>query len=147
MKKRINSKSRSILITLGVIIFVVLVALVKTTAAERKWQPLEPMANRVAALKAGGQPLVVYFHSPDCSSCAQVQKALDHTYPEFKDRITLLDIDVTNRRERSFVDATGVITTPTLLLIDAEGNEKLVVGEISPAALRDELSALAGGAP
>ncbi len=142
-----NLKTRSLLITLAVILFVVLVALLKNAAAERRWLGFEPAAGRVAALKNAGQPLVVYFHSPDCSSCAQVQTALDQVYPEFQDKVALLALDVTNGRERAFVDASGVITTPTLLFVDSSGAEKLVAGEISPQALRAELTILAGGAP
>ncbi len=147
MIKHTNTKNRSILITLAVILFVVLVALLKNMAAERRWLRLEPVADQVAALKAAGSPLVVFFHSPDCSSCAQVQDALDRVYPEFNDSIALLDLDVTNRRERPFVEANGVITTPTLLFINSSGAEKLFTGEISPEALRAELTALAGGTP
>lgn len=147
MKQVTNPITRSILITLGMILFVVLVALLKNTAAERRWLRLEPVADQVAALKAAGQPLVVYFHSPDCSSCAQVQDALNRVYPDFKGTVALLDVDVTNRRERPFVDAIGVITTPSLLFIDSGGAEKLFVGEISPEVLSAEFSALAGGAP
>ena len=147
MTKQANPKTRSILITLGVILFVVLVALLKNTAAQRMWLRLEPVSDQVAELKTAGQPLVVYFHSPDCSSCAQVQDALDQVYPEFKDAVALLDVDVTNRRERPFVDAAGVQMTPTLLFIDSSGAEKLFAGEIDHDVLRAELSALAGGAP
>jgi len=147
MTDHTNTKIRSILITLSVILFVVLVALFKNMAAERRWLNLEPVAEQVAAYRAGGQPLVVYFHSPDCSSCDQVQQALDQVYPEFKDTIALLDVDVTNRRERPFVDAAGVQVTPTLLFIDSSGAEKLFAGEIDHDILRAELSTLAGGAP
>ena len=147
MTDQTNTRKRSMLITLSVIIFVVLVAVLKNMAAERRWLNLEPVAEQIAAYRAGGQPLVVYFHSPDCSSCDQVQQALDQVYPEFKDSVALLDVDVTNRRERLFVEATGVQTTPTLLFIDSGGVEKLFVGEISPDALRAELSTLAGDTP
>jgi thioredoxin-like negative regulator of GroEL len=147
MTDHTNSKIRSIAITLGVILFVILVALLKNTAQERAWLNLEPATDRAAAYRAAGQPLVVYFHSPDCSSCAQVQDALDLVYPEFKDTVALLDVDVTSRRERAFVDASGVKITPTLLFIDSSGAEKLFAGEIENDVLRVELSTLAGGAP
>ena len=131
------------LITLGVILIVALVALLKNTSADRRWLRLEPAAEQVAELKAAGQPLVVFFHSPDCSSCKQVRSALDQVYPEFKQSVVLLDLDVTNRRERPFVEASGVITTPTLLFIDRLGKEQAFVGEIDAEVLRVELAALA----
>ena len=142
-----KDKRRSLVITLGVILFVVLVALFKSQAAERRWLRTEPVADRVAAFRAVGQPLVVFFHSPDCRSCEVVKQSLDQAYPEFKDTVSLLDVDVTNPRERSFVNEVGVKTAPAFLFIDSHGNEQLVAGEVSPAELRGLLSALAGGAP
>ena len=78
-------------------------------------------------LKALAILWVVYFHSPGCSSCARVQTALEQVYPEFESDIMLLDVDVTNRSERSFVETSGVITTPTLLFISPDGRENLFV--------------------
>ncbi len=83
MTDQTNTRKRSMLNTLSVILIVVLVALFKNRAAERRWLNLEPMADQAAAYRAGGQLMVVYFHSPDCSSCNQVQQALDQVYPEF----------------------------------------------------------------
>jgi len=76
-----------------------------------------------------------------------VKASLDEVYPAFKNAVTMLDVDVTDMRERELVERTGVQTTPTLLLVDASGVEKLIVGEISPQDLRAELEALVGGAP
>ncbi len=147
MKPEISPQTRSILITLGVILFVLLVALFKTSSAQRGWLRLRPVSEQVATSKAAGQALVVYFHSPGCSSCARVQTALEQVYPEFESDIMLLDVDVTKRSERSFVETSGVITTPTLLFISPDGRENLFVGEISTAQLRAELLALTGGRP
>lgn len=142
-----RKKLRSWLIVLGVIIFVAMVALLKNRVDMSKWLYTEPVTARLEELRAAGKPVVVYFHSPDCSSCKVVQASLDEVHPEFKDTITLLDVDVTNLRYRNLVNQTGVQTAPTLLLVNAAGEEKLIVGEISPQDLRDELGALAGGEP
>ena len=107
----------------------------------------EPVTARLEELRADGKPAVVYFHSPDCSACEQVQASLDEVYPEFNYTVALLDVDVTNLRYRDLVNQAGVQTAPTLLLLDAGGGEKLIVGEISPRDLRAELEVLAGGAP
>lgn len=147
VKAQNKKKLRSTLIVLGVVLFVVLVAVFKNLAAERKWLTSEPVASRLEAYRAAGQPVLVFFHSPDCSSCLVVQQSIDEVYPEFKNTVALLDLDVTDERERDLVERTGVQTTPTLLLVNAGGSEKLIVGEISPADLRAELDTLAGGTP
>lgn len=138
---------RSWLIVLGVIAFVTLVGLLKNRIDMRQWLYTEPVTARLEQLRADSAPVVVYFHSPDCSSCEQVQASLDEVYPEFKDSVALLDLDVTNLRYRDLVNQAGVQTAPTLLLVNAAGEEKLIVGEISPQDLRAELASLAGGTP
>jgi len=147
VKAQNKKRLRSTLIVLGVVLFVVLVAVFKNLATERKWLSSEPAASRLEAYRAAGQPVLVFFHSPDCSSCLVVQQSIDEVYPEFKNKVALLDLDVTDKRERDLVERTGVQTTPTLLLVDDSGVEKLIVGEISPADLRAELNTLAGGTP
>ncbi len=147
VKVQNKKRLRSILIVLGVVLFVVLVAVFKNLAAERKWLTSESVVSQLEEYRAAGQPVLVFFHSPDCSSCLVVQRSIDEVYPEFKNTIALLDLDVTDKRERDLVERTGVQTTPTLLLVNAGGSEKLIVGEISPADLRAELDTLAGGTP
>lgn len=142
-----RKRTRSWLIVLGVIAFVALIAVLKDAAKARNWLNSEPAAARLSEYRAAGKPVIVFFHSPDCSSCEQVQASLDEVYPEFKDSVVLLDADVTDMRERALVEQVGVQTAPTLLLVDASGAEKVIVGEISPQDLRTELSALAGGTP
>mgnify|MGYP001767658728 CR=1 FL=1 len=142
-----QKRIRSWLILMGVIFFVVLVALFKDMDEKRAWLSSEPASAQLQELQAAGEPALVYFHSPDCSSCNQVKASLDEVYPTFKNNVTMLEVDVTDMRERDLVEQTGVQTTPTLLLVDAGGNVKLIVGEISPQDLRGELEALIGGAP
>jgi len=142
-----HKRTRSWLILLGVIGFVALVALFKNMTEKRAWLSTEPAAGQLQKLQTAAEPALVYFHSPDCSSCNQVKASLDEVYPAFKNAVTMLEVDVTDMRERELVERTGVQTTPTLLLVDASGVEKLIVGEISPQDLRAELEALVGGAP
>lgn len=140
-----RKRLRSWLIVAGVILFVALVGLLKNRIDTSQWLYTEPVTARLEQLRADGTPVVVYFHSPDCSSCKQVQASLNEVYPEFKDSVALLDLDVTNLRYRDLVNQVGVQTAPTLLLVNAAGEEKLIVGEISAQRLRAELAVLAGG--
>lgn len=140
-------KVRSWLIVLGVIVFVALVAVMKNLFEGSVLSINKPVSSRYAELRAASSPLVVFFHSPACSSCKQVKAALDEVYPEFADKVSLLDVDVSNMRDRELVERAGVQTAPTLLVVDAAGNEQLIVGEISPQNLRTVFKTLAGGTP
>jgi len=142
-----RNKMRSWLIILGVVVFVALVGVIKNYANTRNWLNREPTITQLTEHRTAGDAVVVYFHSPDCSSCEQVQASLNTVYPEFKNSVILLDVDVTNLRERALVEQVGVQTAPTLLLVNAAGEEKVIVGEISPEDLRSELVTLSGGTP
>lgn len=146
--KPLPSKNLQNWLILGaVILVVILTALVKTLTAEKSTLAMEPPEQVLDRLEANGKPALVFFHSPDCRSCLQVQGSLDEVYPEFADRVTLLSLDVLEFINDALVKRTGVHTTPTLLFRDANGNEQVFSGEISVEDLRQRLSALVGGTP
>jgi thiol:disulfide interchange protein len=131
----------------GVLLLVVLTALVKTLAADWLNARLVPAEQQLAALQEAGTPAVVFFHSPDCLSCLEVKKTLEVVIPSYKNTIRLIDVDVTKKNGRSMVERLGLMTTPTLLFVSADGEEELFVGEISQAELTGRLDKLSGGTP
>ena len=147
-EKPLPSKNlRNWLILAAVILVVALTALVKTMTVVKNTVPVEPPEQVLERLKVNGKPALVFFHSPDCRSCLQVQGSLDEVYPEFSDQVTLLSLDVLEDSNDVLVKRTGVHTTPTLLFVDANGNEQVFSGEISAEDLQQRLSTLVGGTP
>ena len=140
-------RKRNLYIIIGVVLLVAMVALVKSLTTHKPLFPTEAPEVSLQKFKDNRQPVLVYFHSPECLSCREVQGALDEVYPEFKDRIALLSLDVLDDSSEALVERTGVHTTPVLLFVDANGNETQFSGEISPADLRARLNALSGGTP
>lgn len=138
---------RARLVVAGVLLLVVMTALIKTLAAGWLSARLIPAEQQLATLQEAGTPAVVFFHSPDCLSCLEVKKTLDAVVPSYEDFIQLIDVDVTRKNGRSLVERLGLMTTPTLLFVSADGEEELFVGEISQAELSDRLEALKRGTP
>lgn len=138
---------RNMLIILAVVLLVAGVAVVKTLTADKPLLTLEAPGVTLQRYKDSGQPVVVYFHSPECLSCRQVQGTLDELYPEFKERVKLISLDVLDESSEELVERTGIHTTPVLLFVDAAGHETQFSGEISPEDLRMRLSELSGGTP
>lgn len=147
LPEKTGNNLRTWLILGAVVLVVALTALVKTLSAEKAAPPVEAPEVLLERYKASRTPVVVYFHSPECLSCNQVQGSLDEVYPEFKNRVALISLDVLEDVNDALVERTGVHTTPVLLFIDSSGNEQLFSGEISVADLRQKLSALGGGNP
>lgn len=141
------SKRRNLLIVLAVVLLVAGVAVVKTLTSQKPLLAVEAPEVTLQRYKDNSQPVVVYFHSPECLSCRQVQGALDEVYPDFKDQVKLLSLDVLDDTSKALVERTGIHTTPVLIFVDAAGNEAQFSGEISPADLRARLSELSGGTP
>lgn len=134
-------------IVLGVLVLVLLTAVVKTLAADWLTAKLTQPEQQLATYKEERLPVVVFFHSPDCLSCLEVKKNLKVVYPSFENSIGLIDVDVTRKISRSLVERLGLMTTPTLLFVSADGEEELFVGEISQAELTNRFSMLSGGTP
>jgi thioredoxin 1 len=96
-----------------------------------------------AALPEGfvpGKPGILSFGSPDCRSCVYAQKpALKKLSGELGRSVQILEFDVTQRPE--LAQRYGILSLPTLFIVDAEGNARRVNhGFVPSAELRRQLS-------
>jgi thioredoxin 1 len=95
-----------------------------------------------AALPEGfvpGRPGILSFGSPDCRSCVYAQKpALRKLSGELGQAVQILEFDVTQRPE--LARRYGVLSLPTLFIVDAEGNARRVNhGFVASTELRRQL--------
>lgn len=105
--------------------------------------PQEAIDQSIAA----GKPVMVFFYSNDCRSCQEMEKIIEGVYPEFKESVTLVKLNVYDERSRKLVERTNVHTTPAELFIDTRGEEILVLDVMEAEALRSQLETLSGGKP
>lgn len=87
-----------------------------------------------------GKPGILSFGSPDCRSCVYAQKpALRKLSGELGASVQIIEFDVTQRPE--LAKRYGVLSLPTLFIVDAEGAARRVNhGFVASAELRKQLS-------
>ena len=101
----------------------------------------EVILDRALAAK---QPTLAFFHSLTCDSCVEMTAIVEQVYPEFKDVIALVDVNVYDDRNQALLQRAGIRAIPTLVLIDHAGQAQVFMGVMEAAQLRQNLQALAG---
>ena len=87
-----------------------------------------------------GKPGFLIFGSPHCAPCVHAQKpAASKLMKELGEAIQLLEIDVT--REPALAERYGVVSLPTVFLLDASGKPRRVNhGFVSADELRRQIA-------
>ena len=71
-----------------------------------------------------------------------MMETVDAVYPEYKDKIALVDVDVYDPINQQLLQRTRVSYIPTQIFIDSSGEGKVMVGAMSPDDLRSALNDL-----
>lgn len=104
-----------------------------------------PAEQAYGAAIAAHRPTLAFFHSRSCDSCIEMMRVVGEVYPEFEGTLALVDVDVYDARNTALLHRARIAAIPTLLLVDASGQEQRYLGVMDAAHLRERLSALAGG--
>ncbi len=80
-----------------------------------------------------GVPAIIYFTTPDCIPCrVQQQPALQHLVEELgEDRVQIVKVDATVEVETA--SCWGVMTAPTLFILDTNGQPRQVYYGVTDA--------------
>jgi thiol-disulfide isomerase/thioredoxin len=85
----------------------------------------------------GEKPRVLYFRSDHCVSCETQARLWEDLEPSVWELIEKVDVD----REEERAKAYNVMTLPTTVIMDAEGDVKHInYGVVPPKKLRSQLS-------
>jgi len=146
MSRRQSRKSRNqnfiwvialIVIVVGVILYL-----------KRSQRPLAsgplPSAQLRAALD-NHRPTLAFFHSNNCHQCLVMVETLAQVWPEFADRLTLVDVDVYDERNAPLLQSVRLQYIPTLIFYDRTGQAETYVGVMEAEQLRQRLKALDSG--
>lgn len=96
-------------------------------------------------LLAEGQPILAFFHSTTCAPCIQMDGIVKEVYPEFQDRVGLVDVNVYDKGNQNLLRRANLRVIPTLIFIDRSGTAKGYTGVMPADELHAQLQALAGG--
>lgn len=72
------------------------------------------------------QPQIIKFSAQMCVECKKLDTVLDEVYPKYKDKISLIRIQVSNNDAytQKLIKKYGITLTPTLIILNSKG-EKL----------------------
>lgn len=85
----------------------------------------DPGVNIQDAFQTSETPLLVEFYSDDCASCRQATPILHHTYThKYKDKLTLVMLDVTDSTSSQVAQLFGVESIPAVYVFDAKNMHK-----------------------
>ena len=136
------STSGTLLILVGLLLIVVVILILKPGAAPPTTSAL-PEEQRANAL-ATGKPTFIFLHSLDCVPCKEMMDIVALVYPEFDNKVILVDVDVYADENAGLLRDEMVRAIPTLVFYDRSGQRRVYVGVMEAAQLRLTLVTLAG---
>jgi len=129
---------------LALILVVVAVVLIFAGKALLKQDDINPGDPAEAQLdQALAQKRVIYalFHSTTCIPCKEMEKTAAAVMPEFKGKVTFIDVNVYDDENTNLLRRMGLRVIPTNYVFDRSGQSKTLEGAIKADSLRAELNA------
>lgn len=92
-----------------------------------------------------GRPTFVFLHSMECIPCKAMMEVVDQVYPEFRDSVVLIDVDIYDRSNTNILRRENLQSIPTLVFYDGNGKRQMHIGVMEPEQFRQTLTQLAAG--
>lgn len=131
-----------ILILGGIALIVVVLFLVKSQPSQPAVPAGESPEAQMDRYLEEKKPIFAFFHSTDCHSCMVMMETVDQVYPEFKEDVALVDVNVYDTQNENLLRRARINSIPTLVFIDRNGEGQVFIGVIEAEALRQQLTAL-----
>ena len=131
-----------ILILLGIMLLVAVVFLLKNQSSKTALPLDESPEAQLDRYLEEGKPTFAFFHSTDCQSCIVMMNTVDQVYPEFKNSVALVDVNVYDPQNENLLRRAGINTIPTQVFINSRGEGKVSMGIMEAGMLRQQLAAL-----
>jgi len=96
-------------------------------------------------LVTAGQPTLAFFHSDNCVQCIKMMDVVDQVYPEFRETVALVDVNVYDERNSRLLQRAGIRAIPTQIFFDSSRQGWVIMGAMTPEQFREQLQKLAGG--
>jgi thiol-disulfide isomerase/thioredoxin len=135
----------TVLMLAGIIIVVVVVFLLKNQPEPKPDLTAKTAETQLDWYLENEQPVFVFFHSTTCKTCTDMMVIVDQVYPEFKDQVGLVDVDVYASWNEDLLRRARITNIPTQVFINGKGEGKTMIGGMQPDELRAQLQALAVG--
>ncbi len=83
-----------IFIIAGIVLIVAVLFLVKNQPSQSAAPTGESPEAQMDRYLEEEKPIFAFFHSTDCHSCIVMMETVDQVYPEFKEDVALVDVNV-----------------------------------------------------
>ena len=140
-KLSVRKQKPTLLILAGIALLLIAVFVLKSgSSSATSNESLETDLDQALKDK---RPTFVFLHSLDCISCKEMMNVVADVYPDFKDSVTLIDVDIYDQRNNNILRSENLQSIPTLVFYDSQGNRQLHLGVMPPDQFRATLLALA----
>jgi thiol:disulfide interchange protein len=137
-----NGLLPKILILAGIVLLVAMVFLFKNQPSKSAVPINESPEAQLDRYTQEKKPILAFFHSTNCQSCIVMMDTVSRVYPEFKDGVALVDVDVYDAQNENLLRRGAINSIPTLVFIDRKGAKKVSIGVMEADVLRQQLIAL-----
>ena len=147
-KKNYSKSSHwpKIFILAGIALIITVIIIVKNQSVEQPGSTANQTAETLLdQYLEEGKPTFVFFHSNNCQSCIDMIAIVDQVYPEFEDKIALVDVNVYDSANQDLLRRANIYSIPTQVFIDRAGEGKVTMGVMTPEDFRTQLLALTEG--
>jgi thioredoxin-like negative regulator of GroEL len=155
---------RGLLVVGGIVALLLLVYWLKNRPEEPIVQPLPTAAataeavvtlpalptaqasieSQIQAYLDAHQPMLVFFHSQTCHSCQVMVERVAQVYPDFDDRVALVDVDVYAPQNQNLVMRAQIRSIPTMVFVTRDGEGQAFIGPMEVSDLTEQLQRIAG---
>ena len=156
---------RGLLMIGGVVVLLVLVYWFKNRPADASLPPVPTLAvpaeaaavtmpplptaeasieTQLQAYLDAHQPMLVFFHSQTCESCQLMSERLEQVYPDFADRVALVDVDVYAPQNQNLVMRAQIRSIPTMVFVTPDGEGQSFIGPMEVTDLVEQLKRISG---
>lgn len=134
----------NLLILAGIAVLILAVILIKGATAKTS-EPIPESLSLEAQLDKylnDKKPTLAFYHSNNCDTCIKMIAVVEEVYPEYKDKVALIDVNVYDETNKSLLQRVGIRYIPTQIFINAAGEENVLVGLMTADELRLQLQLL-----
>jgi thioredoxin 1 len=85
-----------------------------------------------------GHPSFVYFRLPTWEFCKEMNPIVDEVKKNYNDRVNFEYVDLSTSDGKLRGKNEGVMTTPTFLLLDAEGERVFMIQGVYPQSVLEQ---------
>jgi len=141
VKKPSQSPNRWPIALIAVAVVVVAIIAGKALLTPKPINAGDPVQVQLEQALAQKRVTFALFHSKTCIPCREMVNNAMVVLPEFKGKITFVDVDVYDDANLSLLQRMQIRVIPTTVIFDRTGQGKVFQGVLAPDELRTELKA------